>query len=125
MLQPHSLCAPIFRGKYYAEESFLEAQLGNEPSYAWRRILEAKELILEGVGWKIGDGLSVRIMEDRWVPRLPCHRPLSTIGPLTAPFVASLIDDDSGKWNVQLIRSLFNEEEADQILEIPLSYRRP
>jgi hypothetical protein len=37
-----SLTAKIFQAKYYSNSSFLEASLGNRPSFSWRSLLYAK-----------------------------------------------------------------------------------
>jgi hypothetical protein len=69
MLQnPNSLVANIFREKYFPNGIFLEAVLGRKPSYAWRSILSAKPLMTEGLLWRVGDGSSIRIWKDKWIP---------------------------------------------------------
>jgi hypothetical protein len=60
---PDSLTAKIFEAKYYENSSFLEASLGNRPSFAWRSLLYAKELIIQGSLWRVGDGKKIRIGE--------------------------------------------------------------
>jgi hypothetical protein len=32
-----------------------------------------KELLQQGIVWKIGEGDKVRITSDRWVSKAPCH----------------------------------------------------
>ena len=46
----------------------MEAHLGSNPSYVWRSLLSARELIREGFVWKIGDGSSVGIQTHKWLP---------------------------------------------------------
>jgi hypothetical protein len=67
-----SLVGRIIRGKYYHRGSFLQAKVGSRPSFAWRSILAARDLFKEGILWRIGDGKSVAIWKDRWIPR-PIH----------------------------------------------------
>lgn len=42
--------------KYFAKVPFLQAELGKRPSYAWRSILVAKEIIVRGSRWNVGNG---------------------------------------------------------------------
>ena len=66
--QPNSLVHRIYKAKYFAKESFLNAQVGRRPSYAWRIILAARDIIKKGSWWCIGNGQRVNIWNDRWIP---------------------------------------------------------
>lgn len=46
-----SLVSRVFKAKYYSEGSFLTAALGNNPSYVWRSIWEAKDVVKSGIRW--------------------------------------------------------------------------
>ena len=45
---PHSLVHRVFKAKYFMDSPFEEAQLGRRPSYAWRSIVAAKQVIDKG-----------------------------------------------------------------------------
>jgi hypothetical protein len=49
MQDSNSMAAMIIKAKYFPHSSFREAQLGSKPSYAWRSILNARELLFEGL----------------------------------------------------------------------------
>ena len=51
-----SLIHRVFKAKYFAQCSFREAQLGRRPSYAWRSIMAAREVLERGSKWSIGNG---------------------------------------------------------------------
>lgn len=36
-------------------------------SYAWKSILSARDIIKRGTVWRIGDGQSICIKEDKWL----------------------------------------------------------
>ncbi|XP_075659108.1 putative mitochondrial protein AtMg00310 [Castanea sativa] len=65
---PQSLVHRVFKAKYFAGCSFREAQVGRKPFYAWRSIMAAKEVVIRGSRWIIGNGESVNIWKDRWIP---------------------------------------------------------
>ncbi|OMO53350.1 hypothetical protein CCACVL1_28692 [Corchorus capsularis] len=76
--------------------------------------------------WRIiGDGTSVKIMEDTWVPTLPLEKP-SYIAPnmLAYGTVVELIDHDERCWKEDLLNSLFHPNEVEAILDIRLSSSR-
>ena len=66
----HSLFFRTFKSKYFPKSSFLLAQLGSNPSFVWRSFLAARELLTEGVRWKMGSGSMVEVWNDRWTPHI-------------------------------------------------------
>jgi len=55
----------ILRAKYFPYSSFLEASLGSCPSYAWRSIFSASDLLKQGLVWRVGNGANINIWGDR------------------------------------------------------------
>ena len=56
-----SMVGSIMKAKYFRNNSILEATLGPRPSLGWRNLLASKELIQNGVIWRIGNGRDVRV----------------------------------------------------------------
>jgi len=84
--------ASLLKAKYYPSLSILQADLGAGPSYTWQSIWGAKRVILEGMRWLIGNGESVNVWTDRW---LPSH--------LANLKVCDLIDFEEGVWRESFI----------------------
>jgi hypothetical protein len=100
----------------------LEAKIGNRPSLAWRSIFSTISLLEEGLMWRIGDGNSVNIWGDRWIPRASSYKIQTQIQGLTSEAkVSALIDQDTASWNKQLIWDLVSKEEMEAICSLPLS----
>ena len=51
-----SLVNRIFKARYYHSSSFLEVGYGSNPSYIWRSILAAQQIIRDGIRVRIRDG---------------------------------------------------------------------
>lgn len=118
-----SLFQRVFKSRYYPRTSIREARLGYTPSYAWRSILGAKELIDEGSRWRIGNGQQVNIMGDNWIPDLPgfkIHEHVRGIG--VADKVSELIDVDLRCWKKKFIQSCFGPVVTSNICSIPLPW---
>ncbi|KAL8520007.1 hypothetical protein ACS0TY_010807 [Phlomoides rotata] len=45
MMNPDALVSSIVKAKYFSCSNFLESSLGSNPSYTWRSIHEAKDLV--------------------------------------------------------------------------------
>jgi hypothetical protein len=65
---PHSLSSRILKAKYFQNSSFLASELGKRPSFIWRSFLAAKDLLSSGITWRVGDGKSINIWGDNWLP---------------------------------------------------------
>ncbi|XP_071722530.1 uncharacterized protein [Rutidosis leptorrhynchoides] len=74
-------------------------------------------IIEPATGWKIGDGKTIKIHEDLW---LPTRRLIGPANKEEPRLVADLIESDSKKWNVNRVTALFQENIANEILAQPL-----
>ena len=122
LLNTNSLLHQVFKAKYFAEGSFLDAQLGSKPSFAWRSIWAAKGVLIDGLRWSIGDGESVHIWNDKWLPTPETFKVMSPRRFIDGrEHVSALIDREKGCWRSELIKELFLPHEANSILAIPLT----
>ena len=48
----------------------MEAKEGQGGSYAWRSILIGREVIQKKAKWRVGNGESIKLWGDRWLPSL-------------------------------------------------------
>jgi hypothetical protein len=69
---------------------------------------------------RIGDGSSVSICRDPWIPGIMTMTPSAQIGRNELNWVYDLIDSENGTWKIDLVRKNFIAPEADAILNIPL-----
>ena len=47
----------------------MEAKNPSSASYAWKSIIKGREVIRRGATWTIGDGHSILVWKDNWLPR--------------------------------------------------------
>ena len=122
LTHPNSLVAQVFKAVYYPYGSFLSADMGDRPSFSWRSIMNARPVIKAGLQWRIGSGASINIWEDDWIPNVRPHsiqRPHDSVFEL----VSDLIDEDTGRWNLNALHCIFEPHVVSQVLTIPLSRR--
>ena len=111
---------------FFPDCSILEAKDSTLGSYAWKSIISARDVIREGMVWRIGNGQSIKIREDKWLP-VQSNRSVISSLPSIAPEtkVSSLINPELRGWNSSLVNQLFLPHEATVICGMPLSIRLP
>jgi hypothetical protein len=116
---PESLMAQVMRAKYYPTTDFLSATLGPRPSYAWRSIFQSQRLLKEGLVWRVGNGESIKIWHDKWIPTPTSYMIQSPVNVLpTDACVSALIDEATHGWNVPLLKTIFWPTEVTAICSL-------
>lgn len=121
-MSPNCLMARVLKSKYFKDCSFMEAGLGNNPSWVWRSIWEGRKVLEAGFRWSIGNGASVRIDKDPWLPLAGDFKPRRIDADEGFTWVRQLINDDMATWKEEVISRLFFPDHARCILSIPLSW---
>ncbi len=65
--------ARILKEKYYSASDFLHANLGQQPSYAWQNILQAKAILEAGLVWRVENGEHIKIWGDKLIFSTSSH----------------------------------------------------
>ncbi|GMJ02408.1 hypothetical protein like AT4G29090 [Hibiscus trionum] len=117
---PTSLVARLLRARYFPEGTFMKARLGTTPSLTWKSIWSARGLLEKGLRWQVGSGGSISIWNDFW---LPAQEPklVSTAETAGLTHVSDLIEPEARVWKEELILSVFNTTDAEDILSIPIA----
>lgn len=67
---PQYFVARLLKARYFSSCSILNAGLRNNPSYVWRSMLAAKDLIGACSILKVGRGESINVLDDPWIPEV-------------------------------------------------------
>ena len=119
---PSSLIHKVYKARYFKNSSFMEAKLGRNPSYAWRSILAARDVLQKGMRWIIGNGKKVKIWDYKWLPTPISFKVCSPRRQgVDLEVVANLLDGEKGMWNIDKVKSIFLPHEANMVLGIPIS----
>lgn len=65
-----SLCMNILRSKYRVSKDWLHSEPPKKASPIWKSIEQAKKIIIKGACFALGDGSSIDVWTDPWVPRI-------------------------------------------------------
>lgn len=118
---PSSLAAKIMKAKYYPHSHFVDASRGGNPSFVWSSLLETKNTIQQNTRWRIGNGHSVRIWHDKWLPDAVNPLVTSPAFPyLQNAKVNSLFNSQGTGWDEEMVKEIFNSRDAQLILNTPI-----
>lgn len=92
LLHPQSLVAQVLKARYYPHCSFLEAQVGHNPSFTWRSILASQPLIRQ----------TIHIWNTAWLPDDHCPYVTSQhVLDTSLEHVADLFQEDGSGWDLR------------------------
>ena len=112
----HSLFYRVYKARYFPNGSFMQDELGGNPSLVWRSLLASRDILKEGARWKVGDGRTIGVATHNWLPCKPVflHNPPSELR------VCDLIKEDSRQWDRDKLYAMFNRSTCEYILAILL-----
>ena len=64
----NSLTHHVLKSKYFPHYDFSQAMLGNNPSFMWRSLMAAQDIVKHDLRWRIGNGEKVKVWGDKWLP---------------------------------------------------------
>lgn len=102
-IEANSLVSAVMKERYYPESSVLNTELGNNPSYVWRGIFQALEVVKAGAQRKIGNGKDTLLRDVPWLPNVR-NGFVSTqkYDQMTNITVSSLMVVDDQRWDFDL-----------------------
>mgnify|MGYP004702503179 CR=1 FL=1 len=120
LMQPNLLMSRVLKARYFGRKSIWDIHPKGSDSWCWKSLLSAREVLEAGLRRRVGDGESIKIWEDRWIPgvedgKIRSQRKVDS----KIQRVSELIRD--GQWDRELLRQEFEEQDWLQILRIPLS----
>ena len=65
---PTSLWARVLQAKYFLHATVFTSPRTARGSHIWTALLLGAELLLKGMRWVVGDGQTIRIWQDHWLP---------------------------------------------------------
>ena len=68
--RPNSLCARVLKARYYPNGKLEDTVFSGNASSSWQAISHGLDLLKKGLLWRVGNGKSIRIWRDNWIPGL-------------------------------------------------------
>ena len=88
--------------------------------------MAAQDIVQKGRRWQVGNGCSIMIWKDKWLPSPSTYEVVSLVNNIPEDSrVAELIDEEKGAWQTDLVCNVFLPHEADLIYGIALCTNLP
>jgi hypothetical protein len=116
--KPESLHAKVLKARYFPRGNILDTVFSRDPSPVWKGVEHGLELLLKGMISRIGDGRSIQILRDQWIPRDSGLKVTALKKNTRLRWVNQLIGTKS--WNTDKVSELFLDHDAQAILAIEI-----
>ena len=81
--------------------------------------MATQPILLSGHCWRVGNGLLIDVLKDRWIPNYPTNKILHPVHrDVEEMMVADLINPDLHIWRNKEVMATFHREEAEAICQI-------
>lgn len=120
LTNPNNLVSRVYKAIYFKDTSFLHSSLGSSPSFIWRSIIAAKDVVSSGVRWRIGTGESIQILGQPWLTDKVNPFITTASQSIENTTVKSLMCVDKKEWDMEVVCDIFNVRDQNCILNIHL-----
>lgn len=116
---PNLLMSKVLKSRYFPQSDSLDSKAKVGASWLWQSRLTSVPLLSSGLRKQVGDGRSVNIWNDCWLPRIDSGK-ISSSRPAgcTVEWVSELLCGH--EWNTELLQSLLTQEEIQKIQQMPI-----
>lgn len=121
--RPHCLFSEVFKGRYFRKSDPLDTHKSYSPSYGWRSICSARSLVQKGLIKRVGNGQSISVWNDLWIP---APRPRSALPKTQSQVLQDItvdyfIDPVSFSWKVDFLNTHFHPDNVPIIRGLAIS----
>ena len=108
------------KARYFPHSEFMQASVPRAASATWRAIVVGRDALRCGLIKRVGDGSSISIWDDNWIPGVASLKPVFRPADSELLKVSELIDSYNWTWKADLVWKTFIKPDAEAILNIPL-----
>ncbi|KAL5569499.1 hypothetical protein UlMin_026074 [Ulmus minor] len=118
-----SICCSILNARYLLHTNFLQAAQSRGDSPFWKAVMASKDIIRSGSCYLVGNGESIDIWEDPWVPSFPGFRPPPKGEPRVGWMSVKDLILQPGLWDRSKLQELFDPHIVNLISAMHLPVR--
>ena len=98
MQDQEMLAFKCLKARYFPRCHFLEASDSPNSSYTWKSIMAAKPILQRGSCWRVGNGETIQILKDAWLPNSPTNKVLHPIQNIEEGMMVAELIDPISRW---------------------------
>ena len=68
-INPNMLWAQVLKAKYFPHTTLFTSTRRTKGSHIWQSLSLGIKLLLDGISWIVGDGQTIWIWKDQWLPQ--------------------------------------------------------
>ena len=72
----NSLVFQCLKARYFSRTSLFADKESPNCSFVWKSIMATFPILKFGCCWRVGNGHSIQILGDKWIPNYPTNAPL-------------------------------------------------
>lgn len=111
-----SLLYRCFKARYFPRTTFLDAVESPNSSFVWRSIMAALQILKSGYCWRVGNGSSIQVLGDKWIPNQPTNKIIHPAnGDIDDWLVSDQFDNDLHSWQTDVAMTMFHREDAEAL----------
>ena len=120
-----SPCVKLLISKYRVYGNSLKYQSSPCASWTWKSIVNTRKILEKGACFLVGDGNSILVWEDPWIPQCPSFLPSPdpSTNSKSSLVVSQLLSHDKSCWDAEKLKSMFNMDTVKAIQSIPIASR--
>ena len=105
LTKPNSLVSKVYKARYFLNKNYLDSSAGHNPSFVWRSIWKAGDVVKAGVHWVVGSGEMINILGQPWL--LDDHNPFITSDSpaLANNKVSSIMSMEHRGWDDEILKT--------------------
>ena len=96
----------------------MNATCPNGGSFTFRSIIHGRELLREGIVWRVGNGASIKIHHDNWIPRQGSLQPLGQQFIPGITQIRHLLNEPGDAWDMDKLQLMFTPGDIEDIRHI-------
>ena len=112
----------MLKARYYPQGNLEDTVFTGNASSTWQAISHGLDLLKKGLVWRVGNGKSIKVWRNNWIPQPFSYRPITQRVTCRIRYVSDLLTDN-GSWDSVLLQQYFIPADVEEILKIRASPR--